>query len=198
MNRTPVRKGDPKTYLGHLLRQYCALPKKVRMVIRPTIHGSGLDPNTPGYHPGFQPHYVVAPMGVSTEDLRKIAEAVRDAVKDSLREEFSKIIDEKIAPLHARIDKLQPAMTTSDNNWTNWSNMEGARSYVFRAFERRKGKTQEATSTAGINLQPDDIINSHRVGNPNSKRKGPRQIIARLKSVGTKFHILCNARKFKQ
>ena len=62
----------------------------------PIIHSSGLDPNNPGYHPGFQPHYVVAPMGVSTEDIRKIAEAVRDAVKDSLREEFSKIIDEKL------------------------------------------------------------------------------------------------------
>lgn len=31
-----------------------------------------------------------------------------------------------------------------------------------------------------------------------SKRKGPRQIIARLKSVDTKFHILRNARKFQQ
>ena len=33
-----------------------------------------------------------------------------------------------------------------------------------RAFERPKGKIPEATSTAGINLQSDDIINSHRVG----------------------------------
>ena len=64
----------------------------------PIIYGSGLDLNTSGYHPGFQPQYVVAPMGISTEDIGKIAEKVRDAVEDSLREEFSKIIDEKAAP----------------------------------------------------------------------------------------------------
>ena len=64
--------------------------------------------------------------------------------------------------------------------------------------EDTKTKILEATSTAGINLQSDNIINSHRVVNPNSKRKGPCQIIARLKSVETKFHILRNARKFQQ
>ena len=69
----------------------------------------------------------------------------------------------------------------------------------FRAFERPKDldtltKILEAKSTAGINLQSDDIINSHRVGNPNE----PRQIFDRLKSVDTKFHILRNARKFQQ
>ena len=100
------------TYPDHLLRQYCTLPNKSKdgytsdetstplplKSSTPIIHGSGLDPSTHGYHTGFQPHYVVAPMDVSTEDIRKIAEAIRDAVKDSLRKEFSKIIDEKIAP----------------------------------------------------------------------------------------------------
>ena len=142
-------------------------------------------------------------MDVSAEDIRKIAEAVRDAVKDSLREEFSKIIDEKIAPLHARIDKLQ---TDNDDLRQQLDELEqyGRRPLIrFSGIRETQGedtktKILEATSTAGINLQPDDIINSHRLGNPNSKRKGPRQIIARLKSVDTKFHILRNARKFKQ
>ena len=57
----------------------------------PIFHGNGgLDPNSPAYYPGTQPQYVVAPMGISPEDIKKIAEAVRDDIKDSLRVEFSK------------------------------------------------------------------------------------------------------------
>lgn len=171
----------------------------------PIFHGNGgLDPNSPAYYPGIQPQYVVAPMGISPEDIKKIAEAVRDAIKDSLREEFSKIVDEKVTPLKAQIHKLQ---TDNDDLRRQLDDLEqyGRRPLIrFSGIQETPGedtraKILEATSKAGINLQSDDIVNSHRVGNPSSsRRKGPRQIIARLKSVDTKFHILRNARKFQQ
>jgi hypothetical protein len=53
----------------------------------------------PAFHPNTQPQYVViAPVSISPDDIQRIAVAVRDAVKESLREEFSDIIEEKIPP----------------------------------------------------------------------------------------------------
>ena len=46
-------------------------------------------------------------MSISPDDIQRIAVAVRDAVKESLREEFSAIIEEKIAPLHTEINALR-------------------------------------------------------------------------------------------
>lgn len=37
-----------------------------------------------------------------------------------------------------------------------------------------------------------------QVGKPANTRQGPRQIIAQLKSVDTKFHILRNSKKFQE
>lgn len=58
------------------------------------------------------------------------------------------------------------------------------------SLEDTKAKILEATSKAKIKLSPDEIVNSHRVGHPKRQRAGPRQIIARLNSVETKFRIL--------
>uniref|UniRef100_K1QI41 Phosphatidylinositol-4-phosphate 5-kinase type-1 alpha n=1 Tax=Magallana gigas TaxID=29159 RepID=K1QI41_MAGGI len=48
-----------------------------------------------------------------------------------------------------------------------------------------------------IKLSPDEIVNSHRVGHPKRQRAGPRQIIARLNSVDTKFRILRSSKLFQ-
>ena len=162
----------------------------------------GLITCNPAFHPNTQPQYVVsAPVSISPDDIQRIAVAVRDAVKESLREEFSAIIEEKIAPpLHTEINALR----TENNDLRR--QLDELEQYGRRPLIRFSGipemvgedtktKILEATATAGIPLQGDDIINSHRVGKP---KNGPRQIIARLKSVDTKFLILKNSVKFRK
>ena len=151
-----------------------------------------------------QPQYVVnAPFTISTEDIQKIAEAVRDAVKDSLRYEFTNIIEEKITPLQTEINLLK------SENIDLKRQLDELEQYGRRPLirfsgvpetdgENTKAKILDVTTVAGITLKPEDIIIAHRVGNPRKQRQGPRQIIARLQSVDTKFHILKNSAKFRK
>jgi hypothetical protein len=168
----------------------------------PVFHSTpGLITCNPAFHPNTQPQYVVsAPVSISPDDIQRIAVAVRDAVKESLREEFSAIIEEKIAPLHKEINTLK----TENNDLRR--QLDELEQYGRRPLIRISGipemdgedtttKILEATTSAGIPLQSDDIIISHRVG---KQKKGPRQIIARLKSVDTKFFILRNSAKFRK
>lgn len=46
-----------------------------------------------GFQPNYYPHYILPPLSISPGDIQKIAETVRDAVKDSMREEFARIVD---------------------------------------------------------------------------------------------------------
>ena len=50
----------------------------------------------------------------------------------------------------------------------------------------------------GITLQSDEVDNSHRVGDPKNSRSGPRQIIARLKSVDVKFRLVKSHKQLKK
>ena len=52
-------------------------------------------------------------------------------------------------------------------------------------------------SNTGTKRGPQDLSRSFAEANAYSKRIGPRQIIARFKSVDTKLHILRNARKLQ-
>lgn len=168
----------------------------------------GQDSSIMALHPNVQSQYVVsASITTSPEDVQKIAAAVRDAVKESLREEFSNIIEEKIAPLHTEIETLK---TENNDLRRKLDELEqyGRRPIIrFSGLpeteeEDTKSKILNATRAAGIILHSDDIVNSHRVGkpvnNPGKQRHGPRQIIARLKSVDTKFYILRNAAQFRK
>lgn len=49
-----------------------------------------------------------------------------------------------------------------------------------------------------INPSTDEILNPHRVGNPNIQRAGPRQIIARLNWVDTQLRILRSFKLFQK
>lgn len=55
--------------------------------------GKNLTPASHFFDPYYHPQYIIPTLSISPG---KIAEAVRDAVKDSLREEFAKIVDEKM------------------------------------------------------------------------------------------------------
>lgn len=136
-------------------------------------------------------------------DIQKIAEAVRNAVKDFLREEFARILDEKTAPLHAATDQFR-----SDNKDLR-RQLDELEQYGRRPLIRLSGIREttgqdtsalilQVTKTAGIALDQQDIVTSHRVGKPANRRQSPRQIIAGLKSVDTKFHILRNSKKFQE
>lgn len=110
------------------------------------------------------------------------------------------MIAEKVKPLCTQVDKLR------DENRQLKMQLDDLEQYGrrplirisgipnLRSAEDTKAKIIDVTTKAGIELSPDDIINSHRVGKP---RSGPRQIIARLKSVDTKFGILKDLKKLR-
>lgn len=154
------------------------------------------DPNQQGFH---HQYVFSSPVTISAEDIQKIAEAVRVVVRESLREEMSQMIAEKVKPLCIQVDKLR------DENKQLKMQLDELEQYGRRPLirisgipessaEDTKDKIIDVTTKAGIELSPDDIINSHRVGKP---RNGPRQIIARLKSVDTKFGILKDLKKLR-
>lgn len=154
------------------------------------------DPNQQGFH---HQYVFSSPVTISAEDIQKIAEAVRVVVRESLREEMSQMIAEKVKPLCIQVDKLR------DENKQLKMQLDELEQYGKRPLirisgipessaEDTKAKIIDVTTKAGIELSPDDIINSHRVGKP---RNGPRQIIARLKSVDTKFGILKDLKKLR-
>ena len=161
-----------------------------------------VDPRLQTFHPGFQPQYVLnAPLTLSSEDIQRIADAVREGIRESFREEVSQMIDEKLAPVHQEMEQLR-----ADNNDLR-RQLDELEQYGRRPLIRFSGipestgentnsKLLDVTKSAGIRIVPDDIIHSHRVGDPKRERRGPRQIIARLRSVDTKFHILRNSKKF--
>jgi hypothetical protein len=111
----------------------------------PVFHSTpGLITCNPAFHPNTQPQYVVsAPMSISPDDIQRIAVAVRDAIKESLREEFSAIIEEKIAPLHTEINALR----TYEGNLMSLSSTEGDRLSVSRGYQKRLERTLKLKSS---------------------------------------------------
>jgi hypothetical protein len=78
----------------------------------------------------------------------------------------------------------------------NLNSTEGDRLSVSRGYQKRMGRTLQLNSSKPQLLPAFHcIINSHRGG---KQKKRPRQIIARLKSVDTKFFILRNSAKFRK
>ena len=59
--------------------------------------------------------------------------------------------------------------------------------------EDTQTKILEVTYKAGIDLSADDIVVSHKV--EKTRSTGHRQIIAKLKTVDTKFRLLRNSKK---
>lgn len=60
-----------------------------------------LDPSTHGQ--SHHPQYVT----ISADDIKRIAEVVREAIKDYLRDEISNMIEEKTEPLQNQIKNFK-------------------------------------------------------------------------------------------
>ena len=125
-------------------------------------------------------------------EMQSIVEPVKAAIHESLRDEISTIVSEKIKPLNDQVDKLR-----CENHQLRMQ-LDELEQYGRRPLVRISGiretngedpkvKILEVIIKTGIDLCPDDIIIPHRVGKPRSK---PRQIIVRLHSVDTKFSLL--------
>lgn len=108
------------------------------------------------------------------------------------------MISQKVEPLCAQVDELR-----AENKELRMQ-LDELEQYGRRPLVRFSGipettgedtgaKILEVTTCAGIDLTAEDIITSHRVGKPRSS--GHRQIIARLKTVDTKFKLLRNSKK---
>lgn len=181
LNTTPAGQPSPPTPIG------MSTPADPNLQLDPSTHGQS-----------SHPQYVT----ISADDIKRIAEAVREAIKDSLRDEISNMIEEKTEPLRNEIEQLQR------DNMNLRRDLDELEQYGRRPLirlsgipesssEDTKAKILDATSKAKIKLSPDEIVNSHRVGHPKRQRAGPRQIIARLNSVDTKFRILRSSKLFQ-
>lgn len=108
---------------------------------------------------------------------------------------------EKTEPLRNQIEQLQ-IENMNLRTYLNELEQYGRRPLIRlsgipeSSSEDIKAKILETTSKAKIKLSPNEIVNTHRVGNPKRQRAGPRQIIARLNSVDIKFRILRSSKLF--
>ena len=150
-------------------------------------------------------HHVV----IGEDDIRRIAMAVKLSIQEELADLVNQEVAKAVQPLQARITKLE------DINTDLHLQLDELEQYGRRPLVRISGIPEspaenttdlilDITSKAGIPLQRDDIINSHRVGTPNNNKKtkagrgGPRQIIARLRSVDLKFRLVKSYKSLKK
>ena len=108
-------------------------------------------------------------------------------MKESLREDITSSIEEKIAPLRKEIDVLKTVIYNLRRQLGELEQYDRIPLIRFSGVPKTDGedtnsKILEAATTAGITLQPGDIVN-----NPDNYSKGPRQIIARLQIGGHKI-----------
>lgn len=83
MNTTPVGQSSSPSPIG------MSTPADPNFQLDPSIHGQS-----------SHPQYAT----ISADDIKRIAEAVREAFKDSLRDEISNMIEEKTEPLRNQIE----------------------------------------------------------------------------------------------
>lgn len=112
------------------------------------------------------------------------------------------MIEEKTEPLQNLIEQLQI------KNMNPRKDLYELEQYGRRLLIRLSaipGSSSEDTkakilkkNNLKINPSTDEIINPHRVGNPNIQRAGPRQIIARLNWVDTQLRILRSFKLFQK
>lgn len=149
---------------------------------------------------GVIPQQFIQPnSSISDSDIDRIAKAVRSLLLDDI----NAIVQNQIAPLTARVKSLE---TDNENLRHQIDDLEqyGRRPLVrFSGFpeNERENTTDivlQATAACGINLGPEDVERSHRVGKFGSNQSKPRQIIMRLRSVDTKFLLLKSAKNFRK
>ncbi|XP_033749220.1 uncharacterized protein LOC117333912 [Pecten maximus] len=102
---------------------------------------------------------------------------------------------EKVARLEAENDELRHQLDDLEQY--------GRRTLVlFSGFPEQTGEDTsaiilKAAEDCGVDLPPQALERSHRVGKPDQNRGKPRQIIARLNSVDAKFALLKSSRGFR-
>ena len=79
-------------------------------------------------------------------DIQRIAEAVKIAIKDSLREEISQMISEKVEPLQAKVDELQ-----SENKQLR-AHLDELEQYGRRPIVRISGISETPTEDTDQNI----------------------------------------------
>lgn len=152
---------------------------------------------------------VTGPITICDDDIQRIAVAVKSLLSVELATISTQIQDIVKAEVHKATQPLKEKVNVLEKqNKDLFQKIDELEQYGRRPLVRVAGipetadentsdKILEAVSAVGIPLQRDDIIVSHRVGRPDRNRTRPRQIIARLKSVDLKFHLIKNSKKFK-
>ena len=145
-----------------------------------------------------QPLFTPNNVTISSEDILKIAMAVKSCIHEDLKD----MVHEITEPLQDEIRSLR------EENRQLKLQIDEVEQYSRRSLVRISGipeemsedttdKILEATSKAGIILSRSDIETSHRIGKPGN-RPVPRQIIARMTSVDRKFQLLKSSKKFRE
>lgn len=152
---------------------------------------------------------VTGPFTICDDDIQRIAVAVKSLLSAELATISTQIQDIVKAEVHKATQPLKEKVNVLEKqNKDLFQKVDELEQYGRRPLVRVAGipetadentsdKILEAVSAVGIPLQREDIIVSHRVGKPDRNRTRPRQIIARLKSVDLKFHLVKNSKKFK-
>lgn len=150
----------------------------------------------------FHPLLPNAQLVLGDEDIMRIARAVKVTLREEIEELVAREVAKAVEPLKTKISKLE------EENGKLFLQIDELEQYGRRPLVRVSGIPEtngedttrmilDASNKAGVPLQPDDVIVSHRVGRPHN-RSTPRQIIARLKSVDVKFRLVKNFKKFKE
>ena len=135
---------------------------------------------------------------IGEDDILRIATAVKMCIQDEVSELVNKEVAKAVEPLKAKITKLE---TINNDLHLQLDELEqyGRRPLVrFSGIPEAQGEDTtdlilNVTNKAGISLNRDDVVNSHRVGAPNDtnqRTRALRQIIARLHSVDLKFNLV--------
>lgn len=173
-------------------------------VITGSMHGqtSPIDTaSSPGNakHDAIPPHFIT----ISSEDIQRIADAVKATLGDEIKALVENEVTKAVQPLVAKINHLE------EENRSLFFKLDDLEQYGRRPMVRVSGipetpnenTTEKIVTTlakADIPLQSEDIIISHRVGKWSNARDKPRQIIAKLRSVDLKFHLVKNAKNLRR
>jgi hypothetical protein len=149
--------------------------------------------------PIYPPQQIV----ISEEDILRIAAAVKQTLRDDITQLVAIEVAKAVEPLQEKIQHLE------SQNTKLFHQLDELEQYGRRPLVRVTGIPEnlgeDTTSIilnvakkAGVTLQSDEVVNSHRVGNPKNSKSGPRQIIARLKSVDVKFRLVKSHKQLKK
>lgn len=142
---------------------------------------------------------------IGEDDIVRIAAAVKLSIQDELSALVKQEVTKAVEPLNAKINKLE-SMNNDLHLQLDELEQYGRRPLVrFSGIPETAGENTtdlilDVTTKAGISINRDDIVNSHRVGAPTNRHRThtPRQIIARLRSADLKFRLVKSHKSLKR